>query len=331
MSENSVRCAIAGLGRIGFSLGQDPLREKPSSHSGAIAENRECCLCGGADPEKERRRVFSESFPEAEIFSDASLMLQELKPDIFHIASDTDSHMSLLNTALEAKVPVIICEKPLANSLAEAEALLPVVRKSDSRILINHERRFSRDYRRVRQFVQEGRYGRLLSIHARLYMGRSRSPGVMLYHDGTHMLDILRYLSLEEGEEMEILSCQGNPEKKGASFLICARRGEILLSLELSGGRDHLVFELDLSFETGRIRIGNGVFELWKSVESPYYSGFRSLEKEQSCWEGKTAYFAGMLAHGVELFRNPSRRSESSFEDALAVMRLMDRILSLPS
>jgi hypothetical protein len=54
-----------------------------------------------------------------------------------------------------------------------------------------------------------------------------------------------------------------------------------------------LVFELELSFETGRIRVGNGILKFENSVESPYYTGYRSLLPDtgprESATGGKTS------------------------------------------
>ena len=319
-----IRCALVGLGRIAVSLEDDQLREKPASHWGAISFNRQAVLCGAVEPEKERVEEFLKREPGCPVFDDLERMIQDVKPDIIHIASDTETHMPLLSKALEKNVPVIVCEKPLANSLEEAEAVLPLLERSESSVLINHERRFSRDYREVRGMIREKAFGELLSINARLYMGRTRPVAKILYHDGTHMLDILRFLC--DGD-IEIQHSMGSPYDKGGPLIVLARSGKTDIVLDVSGGRDHLVFEMDLSFEKGRIRVGNGVYELWSSEESPYYSGYRSLKCSTSGWNGRTAYFSSMMNHALELYRNPGRKSESSFRDGLEVMRLINHIL----
>ena len=319
-----IRCALVGLGRIGVTLEDDPLREKPASHWGAVSFNRQAVLCGAVEPEKDRVEEFLKREPGCPVFDNLNTMIDAVSPDIIHIASDTETHMSLLSAALDRNVPVVVCEKPLANSLEEAEAVLPLLDSSESSVLINHERRFSRDYREVRGLIREKAFGELLSINARLYMGKTRPVSKILYHDGTHMLDILRFLC--DGD-LEILHSTGRPHDKGGPLMVLARSGKTDIVLDISGGRDHLVFEMDLSFEKGRIRVGNGVYELWSSEESPYYSGFRSLKCSMSGWSGRTAYFSAMMNHAIELYRNPGRKSESSFRDGLEVMRLIDCIL----
>jgi len=322
---DGVRCAIAGLGRIGVTLESDPLREKPASHYGAVKYNREAILAAGSDPDQGHRDAFSEIEPECRTYADSIEMLEIEKPGILHIASDTDTHIPLLREALSRSVPVIICEKPLSNSFVEAASMERLAESSESQILVNHERRFSRDYREARGLIREKAFGELLGITGRLYMGRTKLPADILYHDGTHMLDIIRFLT---DRDLEIRHREGEPYKEGGQLIILAAAGAVTVQIDVSGGRDHLVFELDLSFERGRIRIGNGVYELWISEESPYYTGFRSLNCSTSGWTGRTGYFSNMMNHALELYRNPGRKSESSFRDGLKVLELIDEILS---
>ncbi len=41
---NKLKAAVIGLGRIASLLDEDTLREKPCTHSGAIAANEDCVL-----------------------------------------------------------------------------------------------------------------------------------------------------------------------------------------------------------------------------------------------------------------------------------------------
>jgi len=109
--------------------------------------------------------------------------------------------------------------------------------------------------------------------------------------------------------------------------MISLLAGSIPVSLDASGGRDHLEFSLDLSFTSGRVRIGNGIFEIWESEESPHYTGFRSLIKTRDSWEGETGYFSGMMAHAVSLAENPDLPSESDLDDGFAVLVTIRDIL----
>jgi len=330
---------VIGTGRIGSSLETDRLREKPASHSGAIAHNKETLLVAGADPDADNLAAFGKLWrlPPAALFSDARAMLETVNPGIVHIASDTEEHIPLLRLALEREVPVIVLEKPVAQTLAEAREILPFIEEAErlatSRIVVNHERRFAADYRAINAAIASGELGSLLSIHARLYMGKTKTPKKVLWHDGTHLVDVISFLA----GPWDVRDTRGNVEATSGNFIAigetlptAASADPVSIVLEASPGRDHLVFELDLSFSSGRARIGNGTFELWKSRPSRLYEQFRSLELvsgRPGNGHSKTGYFSGMMAHAVALYRDPALPGESTFADGLYAIELLDRII----
>lgn len=361
-----IRCAVIGTGRIGSSLETDRLREKPASHAGAIARNRDTVLVAGADCDGDNLAAFGALWrlPKEALFPDATAMLDAVKPDIVNIAADTEAHIPLLKLALDSRVPVIVLEKPVGVSVAEAREILGAVdeaeREGTSRIVVNHERRFAADYRRARDFIRSGELGRLLTINARLYMGKAKASEKVLWHDGTHLVDVISFLAgpwdcvatrgdvtatagnfFAFGETRPVAARDsdasgdsGEGRARGATPAAGDKPGErpVSIVIEASPGRDHLAFELDLSFSEGRVRVGNGAWEVWKSEASRYYENFRSLaliEGKAGRGYGKTGYFSGMMAHAVALFRDPTLKGESTFRDGLAAIEILDRIIGM--
>lgn len=320
--------ALIGTGRIGSLLEKDRLREKPASHAGAAYRHPKIRLAAGADPDPDKLRRFGLQWrlPAGMLFTDPEKMLVAIKPGIVSIAADTEAHIPLLKLSLEHQVPVIILEKPVADTLEEGEAALSLVEAADkagtSRVVVNHERRFSADYRHVLAMIRSERYGKLLAVSGRLYMGRTRAVRSVLWHDGTHMVDIIRYLA----GEIAVEKCFGGTEKGDGNWFAFGRAGEASLVLEASPGRDHLQFELDLSFERGRIRVGNGIYEEGESRPSPYYEQYRSILPVRQRFR-KTGYFSGMMAHAVNLYHDPGQESLSTFADGLAAIRIIDGMI----
>jgi predicted dehydrogenase len=253
-------------------------------------------------------------------------MLERHSPEILHMATPPESHLELVRLACGARVPVVICEKPLAASAGEARQIVVLCRQVGTALLVNHERRYSRDYRLARERVASGRFGELASIDGRLHMGRGHPPADILWDDGTHLLDALRFLT---GGELEALGACGDAHSPGGLLQVLLRAGEVPVSLEVSGRLEPLVFELDFCFTRGRLRIGNGVYEEWESGPSPYYEGFRSLRRLQARPPRRTGYFRCMLADAVAVLRQPGRRPVSSGEDGLAAVEAIEKILSL--
>jgi predicted dehydrogenase len=319
--------AIIGLGRIASLLEDDALREKPCTHAGAAAANPGCRLVAGCDTSEERRRLFAERWG-VEVYADAGAMLEAHKPGIVHIATHPDSHYRYCALAARYGVPVAVCEKPLADTLRSARKIAALCRKGPIRILANHERRYAADYLKARAILDEERLGPLLCVRAALCMGRTKRLLDVLWHDGTHLADAAMFLAgavlrnrdhwgAKLGGRTGTAWLEGRLERgpKSVPFL-----------LELGAERDHLVFELEFSCVRGRLRIGNGVFEVWKSAESPYAEGFRSLKRTGDAFNGPTGYFAGMVEDAVACCRDPARQPRSGAEDALRVIEYLHSV-----
>jgi predicted dehydrogenase len=324
-AEPRARCAIVGLGRIGSTLEEDRLREKPASHAGAVSASRDCALEAGCDLRADRREAFALRWGCRSVYEDARRMLERHSAEILHLATPPESHLALVRLAA-GRVPVVICEKPLARGAEEGREIVELCRRAGTVLLVNHERRYSRDYLQARGRIAEGRFGDLVTVAGRLHMGRGQAPADILWDDGTHLLDALRFLT---GGEIEVLHASGDPGSPEEVLHILLRVGGVPAVLEVSGRLQPLIFELDLGFTRGRLRIGNGLYEEWESRPSPYYEGFHSLRRLRTHPPRRTAYFRGMLADAVAALRQPGRRPVSSGADGLAVVEAIERILAL--
>ncbi len=319
-SLTQARAAIVGLGRIAWRLEDDELREKPATHAGAILSEPHLRLSAGADLDPQAREDFHQRF-KIPVFSTLKDMLRAIQPQLLVIATPPDSHKKLLQLGVSALVPVIVCEKPLC---MPGENLTPILRdaeKKNLKILVNHERRYSADWRAAKELILNTRLGTPLGFHAKIFMGRTRHPSGVLLWDGTHMLDALRFLFPGPWKILKKWETAGVGSLLGA-FL---RFGKVEGTLEVASGRDHLVFELEVSFSQGKIRVGNGIWEVWESRESPFYRGFKSLVRtEEKTW-GQTGYFSGMM-HDAALSLQPGHVPASTGWDGLEVLKIIKKI-----
>jgi predicted dehydrogenase len=341
-----VKAALVGLGRIGSLLEEDPLREKPCTHAGALAANPDCVLVGGADTDGERRWRFGKRW-DCPVYADVKTMLKETSPDILHIATHPDSHRHYCALAADRGIPVAVSEKPLADSFAAAQEIAALHTGGRIKIITNHERRYAADYDRARTILEEGRLGLLLSAAGRLSFGKRRRLLDVLWDDGTHLVDALMYLS---GLRLWHRRSWGAPlsGNTGTAYLAgilgpfggggapagkggAPRKGPpppgtVPVLIELGAERDHLIFELEFSCEAGRLRIGNGLFEVWESAPSPYAASFRSLARTGETWEGPTGYFANMVKDAVGCVLERGRQPRSSAVDGLEAIRYLKSV-----
>lgn len=318
-----IKCAFAGLGRIASLLEDDKLREKPCTHAGAVFADPGCEIICGCDLLGERRELFRKRWGSPSVYPDIRSMLDREKPDILFVATHPDSHLEMVSEAVRHGIPVIVCEKPLADSLEKAKKIADFHREGKAKIIVNHERRYSADYIAVKKKIEEKTYGELLSIKGTLFMGRDKIIEKVLWHDGTHMADAIMYLT---GSLLEKKHIEGDIGASSDTAYIYASAGNIPCLIEAGTGRDHLVFELSLSFGSGRIDIGNGIYREWKSLPSPYYENFRSLMQTEIFEFKKTGYFSNMIKDAVRAFREPDHMPVSTALDGYDAVRFLDSL-----
>jgi len=329
---NKFKAAIVGLGRIASLLEEDSLREKPCTHAGAIASNPDCELVAGCDIDEERRGLFAQKW-QVPAYADAAEMLRVHKPQILSIATHPDSHYHYCRLAADCGVQAVICEKPLADNIKEARKITRLA-ENGLAIVTNHERRYSEDYACAKSILGGGKLGALLSAWAVLYMGRTQRLLDVLWHDGTHLADAIMFLtgmSLKHKKHWgaKLSANAGTAWLEGVLQTkppLPTPHSLLPIVIEIGAERDHLVFEMEFSCEKGRLRIGNGVFEVWESVPSPYADKFRSLKKTDETFNGPTGYFANMVKDAVACVKEPGRLPRSSAADGLRVIEYLNSI-----
>jgi predicted dehydrogenase len=84
--------------------------------------------------------------------------------DLVVIATTAESHRTLVERAARAGARAILCEKPMATSVDDCDAMIAACRASGSRLAINHQMRFMDQYRLIRDELASGRFGRLASM-----------------------------------------------------------------------------------------------------------------------------------------------------------------------
>ena len=316
-----ISAAIIGLGRIASLLEEDSRREKPCTHAGAISANADCELVAGSDLDEERRSLFAQRWG-VPVYTDASEMIKSHNPQILVIATHPDSHYHYCRLAAEMNVPLIICEKPLADTLREARKIAALGKKTI--IITNHERRYSADYIKAKEILESRKLGNILSVRAVLCMGEKKRLVDVFWHDGTHLADALMFLTGKALKHRKRIGAKLSASS-GTAWLL-GELGPNPVIFEIGAGRDHLIFEMEFSLEKGRLCIGNGIFEVWESSESPYAEKFRSLGKTNTSFDGPTGYFANMIADAVSCVREPGRRPVSSAEHGLKVIEYLHSV-----
>ena len=99
------------------------------------------------------------------LFVDASTMFAAHRnADLVIIATTADSHRALVEQAAASGAKHILCEKPMATSVADCDAMIAACEKSRSKLAVNHQMRYMAQYTVVRDELATGRFGPLASM-----------------------------------------------------------------------------------------------------------------------------------------------------------------------
>lgn len=326
--------AIIGTGRIGFLLGKDRRREQPAAHTAALNDNNRIKLIAGCDIDGTRLALWQKENPKAKTFGHIDALLSEVNADIIVVAVNEDAHLSAALKAINNKPRLIILEKPVALNSDEALEIQNASNRLQVPIMVNHERRFSKDYQIAKKLAETNTLGTLQLVRGSLWSGmrvysasQENTGAYSLIHDGTHLVDIVHYLlgrRLENPTVSNVVRDHENSVRQVQVDYLTA--DNIAVSLTFSGQCKYFGFDLELRFSEGRILIGNGVFRVERKRESPYYSGFFSLLQEKKYKPAKkSGYFSNMVQNAVD-FLDGNAALESTLEDGINALLTLEEI-----
>ncbi len=109
------------------------------------------------DPDQAKARSRAAAFGIARVFSDAAAMLDATRPDALDIAAPLSAHVPLCQLAIDRGVHVL-CQKPLAPTLAEARKLAQAA-AGRVRLMVHENWRFRAHYRAIRRWLDDGLIG----------------------------------------------------------------------------------------------------------------------------------------------------------------------------
>lgn len=320
---------------MGALLEEDPLRKKPASHMGGIkniqSKIHSISVC---DIDEERLLHCKEKWNIGKGYLDYKELLFNEKPDIAVIAAWTSTHRDIALCAVKNGVKGIVLEKPVATDLDQSREIVDACKKHNVKLVINHERRWDPLYIKTKEIIREKALGDLKFIYGSV-LSQSVPRGAWktvlddvgggpLLHDGTHLIDMIRFFT-GDIESVNGTVKRENPEaavETTAAALLQSLNG-VNIVIEAGGMRDYFNFELDLQFEKGRIKVGNGIREFYTSETSTRYTGFRDLVKTDfPPFTRDSDPFSGAILEVMEAIENDSN-PQSSGTDGLKAMEVI--------
>jgi len=197
-------------------------------------------ICNRTRPKAE---ALAREFEIPAVYDDADRLLRREKPDFVDVVTDPSTHARFVLLAAEHRVPVV-CQKPMAPSLDEAEGMVAACRAAGVPFLVHENWRWQAPIREVKRDLEAGRLG--WPFRARLQFSSSfpvfenqpflRELDEFILADvGCHVLDVARFLF----GEAETVACHVDrihPDIRGedvATVLLRTASG-VTVTVELS-------------------------------------------------------------------------------------------------
>src|SRR5438552_8050756 len=189
-----VRVAVLGAGRIG------------QIHAANVAANRRANLVAVADRIEAAAHALADRLG-CEASTNAEALIARADSDAVGIGTPSDTHAYLMLKAAHAG-KAVLCEKPVDNDLAKADAAVSELKELNARVMMAFNRRFDPSNIELRRAIDAGEIGKVRQV-----IISSRDPGLpprdYVAHSGgifrdmaIHDFDMARFLLGEEPVEV---------------------------------------------------------------------------------------------------------------------------------
>jgi predicted dehydrogenase len=180
-------------------------------------------VAGLVDPAPARRAVLGKFFPHAPGVDQVAALPATAGATLGLVASPARFHAEH-TLALFARGAHVLCEKPLAATLAEADAMNNAAARAGCLLAAGHIRRFYPSVRGIRSILQSGRLGHVRDVDyveghrfgwpaaTPSFFRRDQGGGGVLLDVGIHVLDTLRYWLGEPAEALSADDALGGVE-----------------------------------------------------------------------------------------------------------------------
>ena len=190
-------------------------------HAPEYLENSNVEIAAFYDINKKRAKMMAEMFG-GKAVDDYMDILND--PEIAAVSDCTPNHMHcIVSTKAMELGKAVLCEKPMAKSLEEAEKILEVQQKTGALFMLDHNQRFTVAHKKVKELIASGELGRVITFRTTFGHGgpeswtESKSKNTWFFTKdkcefgtagdlGVHKLDLIRYLT---GDEYESVSAMG--------------------------------------------------------------------------------------------------------------------------
>ncbi len=323
-----------------------------NSHIAAYKKIPEAELYALCDINPERLKYMGERYGVTRLYTDEAKMLEELPElDAVDVCTWNSAHAPCTIMALNAGKHVL-CEKPMAMNVAEAEEMKAAAEKNGKLLMIGFVRRFGKDCEIVADLINNNDlgdvyYAKTVNLRRNGNPGgwfgeKARSGGGPLIDLGVHSIDLVRYLMGKPravsvfgstynklGSREDIKTPKFYVSASATDHDICDCEDLASVLVRFDNGSTLFVemsYSLNVGEEQNRIEIFGTKAGVKMDSEVHVYSQLNGYMSDISL-VGKTGMdmgdsFYGELGHFIDCIQNgaPCRNSA---EDGIEMMKIL--------
>ncbi len=187
---SDIGVALIGAGLIG------------DQHALAFQRVKGARLVAVADPDTSRAHRLAKTYGVPHVYDDFRRTLERADVDMVCVGAPNFTHREIVEAAAAAGKH-IVCEKPLARTLADADAMLAAADRAGVKLMYAELVCFAPRYVRAKELMDEGAFGRVFQIkhgethygpHSDWFWHGPRSGGGVLMDMGCHSIEMIRWL-----------------------------------------------------------------------------------------------------------------------------------------
>lgn len=315
-------CALIGLGAIG--MGYDTKLDPANyifTHARALAAHPSFVLSGAADISPEKRREFEQTYG-IPAFAEVSHLLDATRPELVVIASPTDTHAHVLDEVLNRASPrLILCEKPLSRSVAEAREMVRLCSERGIPLFVNYPRRSDPGPLEIVRRIHSGEIARPVKGVAWYSKG--------IFNNGSHIINLLEMwlgpcLKARRTPAGYFSSTGHDPEPDGT---LTFEGGAIVL---LAAKEEHYSHhEIELVSPSGRLRYQRGgELVTWEAAKpDPLFPLSRMLSECAELIPNGRAIYQRHIADGLAAVLDGKTASLCTGHQALQTLECIQSLL----
>ena len=272
LKKKKYNALIIGAGNIGAFV-DNPRSKAILTHAHAYAQHPNFKLIGFVDKDLGKSKKAASIWGTV-WFKSIEEAFEHSRIDVVSVAVPDGQHYFVLKKLAGLQPKAVFAEKPLVTNQMEAKYIKSLYQKKNIPILVNYSRRFVPHYQTIKKDIEKGNLGGYLAGAG--YYGRG------LIHNGSHLIDLLRYFvgSIEQVTPLDSL-VDFSPKDKSISAILRFANGKQFY-LQCVDSRKYSIFEIDLMFEKSRIRFCNSGFKIEKYTISnnTFFKGQKNMLKK---------------------------------------------------